>query len=169
MNKRVWAVGLVLVVAIAVIVGVAAYAISRNGWTKPDPVAEDAPSGLAKFYSQDVSWSSCGDAKCATVKVPVDYDDPGGETTKLSVKVIPSTGGTAKHSIFVNPGGPGGDATDFADTMADKFGSDIHRQRRHPRELRHRRRRPAWRRQQLDAGMHVGRGLLHVHQHRPRS
>ena len=125
MNKRVWAVGLVLVVAIAVIVGVAAYAISRNGWTKPDPVAEDAPSGLAKFYSQDVSWSSCGDAKCATVKVPVDYDDPGGETTKLSVKVIPSTGGTAKHSIFVNPGGPGGDATDFADTMADKFGSDI--------------------------------------------
>lgn len=125
MNTRARVIGLSLIVAIAIIAGGAAYFIGRDGWTKPEPVAEGAPTGLSKFYTQDVSWSGCGDAKCATIKVPVDYEDPDGEMTELSVKVIPASGGAAKRSIFVNPGGPGGDATDYADRMAGQFGRDV--------------------------------------------
>ncbi|GAA3518514.1 alpha/beta hydrolase [Aeromicrobium panaciterrae] len=88
-------------------------------------MASGAPSALSTFYTQDVSWNACGEGKCATVKVPIDYADPAGETTELAVKVIPAEGGKAKRSIFVNPGGPGGDATDFADTMAGEFGSGV--------------------------------------------
>ncbi|MDR7085750.1 pimeloyl-ACP methyl ester carboxylesterase [Aeromicrobium panaciterrae] len=126
MNRRAWALGLALVLIItAVIVGAAYVITDRETWTKPEPVASDVPSDLSKFYTQDVSWSSCDDAKCADVAVPIDYDDPTGATTKLAVKVIPSLGGAAKRSIFVNPGGPGGDATDFADTMSSEFGNEV--------------------------------------------
>lgn len=127
MNTRAWALGLALVLVIAAVGAGAAYVVSDRDepWTKPDPVTSGAPSDLTKFYTQDVSWSSCDDARCATVEVPVDYDDPSGETTELSVKVIPAPGGKAKRSIFVNPGGPGGDATDFADTMSLEFGDEV--------------------------------------------
>ncbi len=125
MNKRAWLIGLSMVVVIALVIGGTAYVMGRDGWTKPKPVTTGAPADLSAFYEQDVSWSDCGSAKCATIKVPIDYDDPAGESTELSVKVIPATGGAAKRSIFVNPGGPGGDATDYADTMATEFGSEV--------------------------------------------
>lgn len=125
-SRRAWIVGISLSVVLAVIIAAAAIAVVKRGsWDKPEPVASGAPLDLSKFYTQDVSWDSCGDGKCATVKVPVDYDDPGGETTELAVKVIPASKGKAKRSIFVNPGGPGGDATDFADTMASEFGNEV--------------------------------------------
>jgi len=81
MNNRAWVIGLSLIVAIAIIAGGAAYFIGRDGWTKPEPAAEGAPTGLSKFYTQDVAWSGCGDAKCATIKVPVDDENADGETT----------------------------------------------------------------------------------------
>mgnify|MGYP006953890189 CR=1 FL=1 len=56
------------------------------------------PAGLESFYTQKVSWYACdkkgmGEAKsgkdtgftCAKVKVPLDYDNPGGETIELSL------------------------------------------------------------------------------------
>lgn len=128
MNKRAWALGLALILVISAIGVGAAYVISdreSDTWSKPKPSASGAPNDLSKFYTQDVSWSSCDDAKCAEVEVPIDYADPSGATTKLSVKVIPASSGAAKRSIFVNPGGPGGDATDFADTMASEFGNEV--------------------------------------------
>lgn len=127
MNTRAWALGLALVLVIATVAAGAAYVISDRDepWAKPDPATSGAPDDLATFYTQDVSWRGCGDAECATVDVPVDYDDPSGETTELSVKVIPAKGGNATRSIFVNPGGPGGDATDFADRMSLEFGDDV--------------------------------------------
>ena len=64
----------------------------------PDPV----PAPLA--------WSSChGELQCATLTVPIDYDDPSVGTIGLAVVRRP-----ARHpdqrvaSVIVNPGGPGG-------------------------------------------------------------
>ncbi|MEO6605749.1 MAG: alpha/beta hydrolase [Aeromicrobium sp.] len=132
MTKRAWIIGITLTIAIAVIAGTTAFVISKVGndddggpWVAPTPAASAAPKDLSKFYEQDVSWSDCGDAQCAKVTVPVDYEDAAGETTKLAVKVIPAPGGKAKRSIFVNPGGPGGDATDYADTMSSEFGDEV--------------------------------------------
>ena len=61
-----------------------------------------------------LDWSSCGSsAECAELDVPVDYDDPDGETLTVSVLRVPATGDRI-GALFVNPGGPGGTATDFA-------------------------------------------------------
>ncbi|QDP98137.1 alpha/beta hydrolase [Microlunatus elymi] len=63
-------------------------------------------------------WYGCDDypgARCATVKLPRDYDKPHGAKVQLAVVKTPAT--DQKHkigSLFVNPGGPGGSATELA-------------------------------------------------------
>ena len=84
----------------------------------PAPSASDrqtpaAGGDLADFYQQQVEWSDCGDAQCGTVLVPLDYADPQGRSIELAVTRVPATG-EAIGSLFVNPGGPGGSAVDYA-------------------------------------------------------
>lgn len=68
---------------------------------------------LADFYSQELDWRECGGAECTKVRVPVDYDDPSGPTVELALTKIPARG-EAIGALFVNPGGPGGSAFDYA-------------------------------------------------------
>ena len=74
------------------------------------------------------NWGSCteflgGDAKdvptarCATVSVPIDYNNPGGAQAKLAVIRVPATGQRI-GSLMVNPGGPGGSAVDMVAGLA---------------------------------------------------
>src|SRR5205085_5922506 len=63
-------------------------------------------------------------AKCTTVRVPVDYEKPDGETLKLRVKVVPARG-DGGHSLFLNPGGPGGEVLGFTDYMKSQFGDAV--------------------------------------------
>jgi pimeloyl-ACP methyl ester carboxylesterase len=65
-----------------------------------------------------VSWSSCyvrtGPFQCATVRVPLDYARPGGETIAIALTRLPATDPQRRiGSLFVNPGGPGGSGVDF--------------------------------------------------------
>src|SRR5690606_15325968 len=72
-----------------------------------------------------IDWEPCmGGAECAEVEVPVDYDNPDGNTLTLSVSRVPARGERI-GSLFVNPGGPGGTATDFAPTIASVMPSEI--------------------------------------------
>ena len=83
---------------------------------EPIPVPSITTSlvpSLEVFYGQQVTWRNCGDAECTTVKVPIDYTNPDGGTIDLAVTRVRSTG-TAIGSLFVNPGGPGGSAVDYA-------------------------------------------------------
>lgn len=97
---------------------------SSDDWAKPTPAATGVSSGLEPYYTQDLSWDDCGTAHCTWVKVPIDYAKPGGDTLKLRVKVSPAKepGG---HSLFLNPGGPGGSALGFVDYMRAQFGSSV--------------------------------------------
>jgi pimeloyl-ACP methyl ester carboxylesterase len=68
-----------------------------------------------------IDWQPCGDAgppdsQCATVAVPLDYDEPEGATVDLDLLRVPATGAPEDRigSLFVNPGGPGGSSTGFA-------------------------------------------------------
>jgi pimeloyl-ACP methyl ester carboxylesterase len=84
-----------------------------------DPAAtQGAPAGLEKFYTQDVAWSSCegGKFECATVKVPIDYANPAGDTAGLAL--IRLNGRNAKRNLVVNPGGPGGSGYDMVKDSA---------------------------------------------------
>ena len=83
------------------------------------------PAGLAKIYSQKLTWGSCtpyatstDDAKsyastrvsCARLTVPLAYDNPTGQTITIGVMRKASTGGAAQRigSAIEDPGGPGG-------------------------------------------------------------
>ncbi|WP_284251809.1 alpha/beta hydrolase [Litorihabitans aurantiacus] len=90
-----------------------------------DPAAD--PAGLETFYDQELAFGPCEDygttpthqeavdaavatsaAECARATVPLDYDDPGGETAEIAVIRIPARGGDPIGSLLTNPGGPGG-------------------------------------------------------------
>jgi len=61
-------------------------------------------------------WYSCYSwGQCATAKVPLDYDRPYGKQVTLALVRVKAK--DQKHrigSLFVNPGGPGGQATTMA-------------------------------------------------------
>ena len=53
-------------------------------------------------------------ARCATAKVPLDYDNPTGATTRIALAKIPAATSKKKlGTVFVNPGGPGVSGVDF--------------------------------------------------------
>lgn len=75
--------------------------------------------------SDSIDWAECGSGlECAEVDVPLDYDDPEGETITLSVSRAPATGDRI-GPLFVNPGGPGATASDFAGQMAATLPGEI--------------------------------------------
>lgn len=80
--------------------------------------AADAPAGLSAFYEQVAEWGECGpDLDCAEVEVPLDYDDPGGETIRIAVSRM-TTAGEGARSLLLNPGGPGGSGTAMMEWIA---------------------------------------------------
>ena len=95
------------------------------------------PAGLESFYTQKVSWYTCAKKgtdqaasgedtgfTCAKIKVPLDYDNPGGETIEIAVKKRAANGDSI-GSLFVNPGGPGGSGTDLVDSVGSSFSKNL--------------------------------------------
>ncbi|MEH0938266.1 alpha/beta hydrolase [Micromonospora psammae] len=78
-----------------------------------------------------LDWYACyGDAECATVRLPLDYDKPKGATTEIALLRVKARDQQARiGSLFLNPGGPGGSGTDIAlaapyflsDELLDRF------------------------------------------------
>ena len=70
-----------------------------------------------------LNWYTCyGYAKCATVKVPLDYDKPKGKKVELALLKVPAKNQKNKiGSLFVNPGGPGGSGVELAYFSRDFF------------------------------------------------
>ena len=88
---------------------------SQPGATQsPAESASPAPApDLSRFYEQKVKWTNCGSADCATIVAPLDYADPEAGTIDLAITRVKATGDKI-GSLFVNPGGPGGSAVDYA-------------------------------------------------------
>ncbi|MFB7527516.1 alpha/beta hydrolase [Streptomyces sp. NPDC056178] len=78
----------------------------------PQPSAAKAP--LRQYTQQNPRWQRCDAGspaayQCATLKVPLDYSDPGGK--KIDIAVSRLKAGSAKERrgvLLLNPGGPGG-------------------------------------------------------------
>ncbi|KAF4405874.1 alpha/beta hydrolase, partial [Streptomyces lycii] len=87
-----------------------------------EPLPEKVPAALEPYYEQKLSWRGCGVAgfECASLKVPLDYEKPGGgEDLKLAVSRKKATGpGKRIGSLLVNPGGPGGSAIGYLQSYA---------------------------------------------------
>ena len=106
---------------------------SSGGQSAPDGAA----AGMDEFYGQELDWGSCEDSggisgffggddqECAQLTVPVDYSDPEGETTTVSMARLPSTGDAPEGALIVNPGGPGGSGVDLIAQSGPLFGDEL--------------------------------------------
>ena len=78
----------------------------------------------AEYLEQAVEWGACESAdaaelgaECATVQVPIDYDDPSAGDTFIELLRMPASG-EAQGTLFMNPGGPGESGVAFAPAWA---------------------------------------------------
>jgi pimeloyl-ACP methyl ester carboxylesterase len=115
--KRVAVMALASVLAVAVVPTIAAEA------GRPEPLANLVPK---------IVWESCGPdfpgAECAVASLPLDYDQPRGETTSIALAKIPASDPNGRlGTVFVNPGGPGGSGVElvlsgFGEYLAGNLG-----------------------------------------------
>ncbi len=109
--KRVLAAGFVALIALAG---------CTDGGDQPTQSPSAAPSpedsALSAYYGQDLSWRECGGRfECATMSVPLSYDEPDGETIDIDVVRLPVSDPEKRlGSLVLNPGGPGGSGIDYA-------------------------------------------------------
>ena len=69
--------------------------------------------------------------ECATYAVPIDWDNVQGEQFNLSLVRWPASANSTKKigTLFLNPGGPGGSATEFVAGLTQgalPFPNDLH-------------------------------------------
>ncbi|MFI9293271.1 alpha/beta fold hydrolase [Streptomyces gardneri] len=84
----------------------------------PADAAEPTPRPLPRL-----AWTGCATQaypklQCATLKVPLDHDDPAGRSITLALTRVPHTAKTFQGPLLVNPGGPGGSGRTMAGYVA---------------------------------------------------
>ncbi|MCX4766177.1 alpha/beta hydrolase [Streptomyces sp. NBC_01275] len=86
--------------------------------------ADASPSSTARAAgAAGLTWKSCRTAdrptlQCASLKVPLDHDDPSGKQITLALSRVPHTAKTFQGPLLVNPGGPGGGGLSLAGFIA---------------------------------------------------
>ncbi|MFF2043193.1 alpha/beta hydrolase [Kitasatospora sp. NPDC058170] len=103
----------------------------------PAPTGEAAPA-LKPFYGQQIAWAPCADApaagkadgpvvQCGTLKVPLDYANPAGDTMAVAVvRVLAAKQDQRVGSLLVNPGGPGGSGVNMVKNNPQQFDGPLH-------------------------------------------
>ncbi|MFF7456741.1 alpha/beta hydrolase [Kitasatospora sp. NPDC008115] len=104
----------------------------------PTPTPTVKPTGqadpaLQAFYGQQLNWAACKDdpkiektdesaVQCTTLKVPLDYTNPSGDTLDVAVVRKPATMPDQRvGAVVVNPGGPGGTGVGFVQRNPEYF------------------------------------------------
>jgi pimeloyl-ACP methyl ester carboxylesterase len=110
------------VVAVATLVSGAGTAVAAASV----PAAEPLPGTVPQL-----TWAACGltaeataaGVECATADLPMDHDEPAGALVQVALARVPATDQANRiGSLFVNPGGPGGEyVTYLQETGAGLF------------------------------------------------
>jgi pimeloyl-ACP methyl ester carboxylesterase len=89
-----------------------------------------APVAAARS-SATIAWHTCGDqqdAQCATLRLPVDWSDPGGATFGFAIARRPATDPSARvGTLIFGPGGPSDSGVDRVANGAHRFSDDLRR------------------------------------------
>ncbi|MFI6843231.1 alpha/beta hydrolase [Kitasatospora sp. NBC_00085] len=115
--------------------------------TSPAPTATPTPTtrptgaadpALKPFYGQQIAWAPCADdpttdkvdesaVQCGTLKAPLDYASPAGETIDVAVVRVPAAKQDQRvGSLLVNPGGPGGSGVGMVKRNPSQFDGPLH-------------------------------------------
>lgn len=97
--------------------------------TAPPPDVPAAGDLLGGFRPEPLSFEPCGSGtECATLEVPLDWNDPGGERIELAVARVPAGDADRRiGAVVTNPGGPGASGVGyvtggvFHDEIAERF------------------------------------------------
>lgn len=86
--------------------------------TVPGTTDTTGTTGSTNGNQGSLDWGTCKDPnakdaalQCATLKVPLDYDNPTGDSIIMALIRLPATGDRLGAVLF-NPGGPGGSGFD---------------------------------------------------------
>lgn len=111
--------GLASAVTVAALV---ATDVTGNG-ANAQPASALTGAAQVDAPTPDIDWQPCDDSlNCATVRVPLDYDDPDGPTTELALAQRPADDQDARiGTLFVNPGGPGESSVDYMPWFAENL------------------------------------------------
>jgi pimeloyl-ACP methyl ester carboxylesterase len=75
--------------------------------------------GTSTAAQATLQWHKCKGGECATLSVPLDYDDPGSETLKVALfRIKAGKPGNRIGSLLFNPGGPGESGVAFLRSAA---------------------------------------------------
>ncbi|MFJ1617361.1 MULTISPECIES: alpha/beta hydrolase [unclassified Streptomyces] len=90
-----------------------------------------AKAPLLPYTQQKPQWQRC-DAEspaayqCATLKVPLDYSDPGGRKIGLAISRLKASSAKERRGVLLlNPGGPGGPGLDMPVTPELDFPEEV--------------------------------------------
>ncbi|MBK5331145.1 MAG: alpha/beta fold hydrolase [Ilumatobacteraceae bacterium] len=82
------------------------------------PADTTEPGNTSAPGNDTLNWAPCTDSsavdpslECATLKVPLDYDNPSGDSLLMALIKYPASGDRTGAVLF-NPGGPGGSGFD---------------------------------------------------------
>lgn len=121
-----------LVVGLALAAAACSATGNQAGPATTTTAASDATTTTGAPTTSDAStidWSDCGGGfECGRLAVPLDHDDPEGETIELDVTRHRADDPDRRiGALLLNPGGPGGSATELARTyprageLGDRF------------------------------------------------
>ena len=119
---------------IATTVAAATVAMGLTAATGPPAGATGATTAAAPDTQvvapiPTIDWHPCRFVhrlNCARVPVPLDYDHPNGATIELQLLMDPANHPAQRiGTLFVNPGGPGGSAAEFAPYAAHALGKEV--------------------------------------------
>ncbi|MFE0458082.1 alpha/beta hydrolase [Kitasatospora sp. NPDC058965] len=89
------------------------------------PLPAAVPPALARYYAQPLDWHGCDNGfQCTTFQVPLDYDHPAGGDLTLTAARRPADGAGGRQrlgSLLLNPGGPGGSAVAYVESVAGGY------------------------------------------------
>ncbi|MFG3136713.1 alpha/beta hydrolase [Streptomyces sp. NPDC048211] len=92
----------------------------------PSPASADGGA----MRAAPVKWTGCSTPsyptlQCASVRAPLDHDDPSGRQVTLALSRIPHTAKTFQGPLLVNPGGPGGSGLSMAGFVAGSLPKSV--------------------------------------------
>ncbi|MDR6144043.1 pimeloyl-ACP methyl ester carboxylesterase [Microbacterium foliorum] len=98
------------------------------------PPEGTAGAGLERFHEQQLDLEPCElpgfvpetavAGECGHIEVPLNYEEPDGETAQIAVFRVPARGDSPIGSLVVNPGGPGFPGAGYAAQLADIWGDN---------------------------------------------
>ncbi|KAI6091789.1 hypothetical protein F4821DRAFT_173008 [Hypoxylon rubiginosum] len=108
------------------IIQAALFALTTLSTASPVPVLKKAAS--CGNSTNSITWAPCPDSvssdlTCGTYSVPLDWSDPtGSEKIELGLVRIEATDKANRiGNLFLNPGGPGGQATSFIASLTSRL------------------------------------------------